>query len=124
MKAATHTSAVQRLEEPQAAASLEHILNHHLKQLGITDNETVQLNEILLRRLSNGRALLLFDGLDEITHRGIRAKFCRQVEQIHVAYPYARTDHSYITDRRLQGNGLANWARIQARHCTQPHRRR
>ena len=75
------------LEDPQAAASLEQILDHHLRKLGISGAETKQLNELLFARLSAGSALLLFDGLDEIAHTATRARFCRQVEQIHVAYP-------------------------------------
>ena len=75
------------LEEPRAAASVEQVIDHHLKKLGILGAETKQLNELLLRRLSDGTALLLLDGLDEITQTAARARFCRQVEQIHVAYP-------------------------------------
>ena len=77
------------LEEPQAAVSLEQILDHHLRKLGITGAEAGQLNELLLSRLSDGRALLLLDGLDEIAQPTARARFCRQVEQVHVAYPSA-----------------------------------
>jgi hypothetical protein len=77
------------LEEAQAAGSLEQILEHHLKKLGIASAEVAQLNEILLQRLSDGCALLLLDGLDEIAQPATRARFCRQVEQIHVTYPNA-----------------------------------
>jgi hypothetical protein len=77
------------LEEPNAAASLEQMLNHHLRKLGITGTEAGHLNELLLRRLSDGTALLLLDGLDEITQSATRARFCRLVEQIYVAYPAA-----------------------------------
>jgi predicted NACHT family NTPase len=77
------------LEDPLAAVSLEQVLDHHLRKLGITGAEAGQLNELLLRRLSNGRALLLFDGLTEIAQPAARARFCRQVEQVHVAYPDA-----------------------------------
>ena len=77
------------LEEPALANSLEAIVDHHLRKLGITGTETAQLNKFLLKMLLDGRAILLIDGLDEISRPAVRARFCRQVEQIHVAYPRA-----------------------------------
>ena len=77
------------LEDLTAVASLEQVLDHHLRRLGIIGAETGQLNELLLKRLSDGHALLLLDGLDEIAQPAARARFCRQIEQIHVAYPNA-----------------------------------
>ena len=77
------------LEDLTAVASLEQVLDHHLRKLGIIGAETGQLNELLLKRLSDGHALLLLDGLDEIAQPAARARFCRQIEQIHVAYPNA-----------------------------------
>jgi len=75
------------LENPAAAGSLERVLAHHLGKLGISNAETTPLTEFLLEQLSSGRALLLIDGLDEISHAGTRAKFCRQIEQFYIAYP-------------------------------------
>ena len=77
------------LERPQSTQSLEQILDRHLRKLGITGIEAEQLNKQLLGRLSEGRALLLVDGLDEIARSATRASFCRQIEQVHVAYPRA-----------------------------------
>ena len=77
------------LEKPQSAQSLEQILDRHLRKLGIAGIEAEKLNEQLLRRLSEGRALLLIDGLDEITQSATRVSFCRQIEQMHVAYSRA-----------------------------------
>jgi HEAT repeat protein len=77
------------LEKPQAAQSLEQILGHHLRKLGITGIEGERLNERLLRRLSEGRAILLIDGLDEIVRSTTRAAFCRQIEHVRAVYPHA-----------------------------------
>jgi hypothetical protein len=51
------------------------------------------------RRLDHGTALLLIDGLDEINDPGVRASFCRQLEQIHLARP----DTPIIATSRIVG---------------------
>ena len=73
----------------EASGSLEQMVDHHLRKLGIKGMEVGELSELLLGRLSDGRSILLLDGLDEIAQPAARAKFCRQVEQAHVAYPEA-----------------------------------
>ena len=87
------------LERPRSAQSLEQILDRHLRKLGIVGSESGQLNERLLRRLAEGRALLLVDGLDEIPRPATRALFSRQIEQMHIAYP----DAPIIATSRIVG---------------------
>ena len=77
------------LSETDVTGPLEDILDNHLKKFEIASAEAENLNQLLLELLSNGRVLLLLDGLDEIVSPTARAKFCRQIEQISVAYPNA-----------------------------------
>lgn len=87
------------LEDPDAGASLEQILDHHLRKLGIAAADTRELTGLLLGRLAAGTAILLIDGLDEITRPAARARFCRQIEQVHVAFP----DAAIIVTSRIVG---------------------
>lgn len=68
---------------------LDDILRHVLRKTEMPPGEAVTLQQHLLGRLADGTALLVFDGLDEITDPGLRARFCQQLEQINVAYPGA-----------------------------------
>jgi HEAT repeat protein len=86
------------LDKRESAQSLERILDRHLRKLGITGTEAEQLNKQLLARLSEGRAILLIDGLDEIVRPATRALFCRQIEQMHVAY---RRAPIIVTSRKV-----------------------
>ena len=86
-------------EKPRSAQSIEQILDRHLRKLGIAGTEAGPLNNRLLGRLSEGRAVLLIDGLDEIPGSATRASFCRQIEQMRVAYPRA----SIIVTSRIVG---------------------
>jgi HEAT repeat protein len=87
------------LDESYISGPLEDILSRHLKKFGIASSEAEGLNKLLLDRLSHGRALLLLDGLDEIVSPIVRARFCRQIEQVCVAYP----DTPIIATSRIVG---------------------
>jgi energy-coupling factor transporter ATP-binding protein EcfA2 len=69
--------------------SLEDVLRHILHKSEFTETEELSLRQILREKIANGHALLMLDGLDEITDLGLRARFCRQLEQISIAYPNA-----------------------------------
>jgi HEAT repeat protein len=69
--------------------SLDDVLKHTLRRAELSEPEGVSLRELLRGRLENGTALLMLDGLDEITDPTARARFCQQLEQIVVAYPGA-----------------------------------
>jgi HEAT repeat protein len=67
--------------------SLDDILKHTLRRAELREHEGASLRELLRGRLENGTALLMLDGLDEITDPAARARFCQQLEQMVLAYP-------------------------------------
>ena len=77
------------LDQSCLNGSLDDILRHTLRKSEMTEEQAQVLRTILKDKLDKGQALLLLDGLDEITDPGLRARFCRQLEQIHLAYPHA-----------------------------------
>ncbi len=87
------------LDEREGMGSLEEIVRHHLRKSGFSEQEAGSLTEALLTGLRGGRVLLLIDGLYEISNPALRARFCRQIEQIHVACP----DASIIVTSRIVG---------------------
>ena len=48
------------------------------------------LGPLITTALSEGRALLLIDGLEEIVDISLRTRFCHQIERLSNAYPVAR----------------------------------
>ncbi|WP_181387087.1 HEAT repeat domain-containing protein [Streptomyces sp. Act143] len=77
------------LDERRITGSLEDMIQHHLCDTEFSSDEATELTPLLLRRLREGRALLLIDGLDEISDTALRARFCRKVEKIHLGFPEA-----------------------------------
>jgi hypothetical protein len=75
------------LDSDTALESLEEVLRHTLRRAEMTAAQSDAFRQSLQRRLAAGSALLLVDGLDEIADPVMRARFVRQIEQIHVAYP-------------------------------------
>ncbi|HET8657966.1 MAG TPA: HEAT repeat domain-containing protein [Micromonosporaceae bacterium] len=73
----------------QVAGTLEDMLVHVLRRSELAATDVGVLREAVGRRLQAGTALLLIDGLDEIADPGARARFCRQLEQVHLAQPNA-----------------------------------
>jgi len=69
--------------------TLDDILKHTLRKAEIEACEAAFLHELLHTRLKEGTALLILDGLDEITDPGQRANFCQQLERIHLAHSNA-----------------------------------
>ena len=78
---------------------LDNILLHTLRKAEMTEVESTALQAILREKLRQGEALLLLDGLDEVADPSVRAGFCRQLEQIHIAYP----DAPIIATSRIVG---------------------
>lgn len=79
----------RELSHGQAALTFDDVLHHTLHKLVLARDLPDIVHDVLLRRLANGSALLLIDGLDEINDPGVRTAFCDQVERIHTAYPEA-----------------------------------
>ncbi|KUN19849.1 hypothetical protein AQJ23_35980 [Streptomyces antibioticus] len=77
------------LDTSRIAGSLEEMIRHHLCDTEFSSEEAAELTPLLLRRMRQGRVLLLIDGLDEISDTSLRARFCRKVEKIHLAFPEA-----------------------------------
>ncbi|NTX11002.1 HEAT repeat domain-containing protein [Myxococcus sp. CA056] len=77
------------LDAVSISGSLSSILRHTLRKSEMSEAEVEALQEVLLRKLAEGEALLLIDGLDEISEAGARVRFCEQLEMIHVAMPAA-----------------------------------
>ncbi|MDU9049878.1 MAG: NACHT domain-containing protein [Candidatus Electrothrix sp. Rat3] len=74
---------------PEAADCLETMLQHSLRKSEFPQQECANLCALLRNKLEQGEALLLVDGLDEITEPGARARFAQQIEQISRAYEQA-----------------------------------
>ena len=77
------------LKENCLDGSLEDILHHTFRKAELTLAEADALKIVLRKRLREGTALLIIDGLDEIADPSTRSRFCQQLENIHLAYPNA-----------------------------------
>src|ERR1700761_8811652 len=77
------------LDLDSLTGSLDDILRHTLRRAELSDADAAGLSAMLRTRLDQGSALLMLDGLDEITNPPARARFCQQLEQIVVAYSEA-----------------------------------
>lgn len=71
---------------PPDAVTLDDMLQHSLRKSELTEEQCTSLRQLLRRKLEHGEALLLVDGLDEITDPGARARFAEQLEQIYRAH--------------------------------------
>ncbi|NNC03211.1 NACHT domain-containing protein [Corallococcus exiguus] len=65
---------------------LDDILHHVLRKAELSNSEAVSIQQLLRSHLQQGEAILLIDGLDEIPDIQLRARFCRQLETMAVAY--------------------------------------
>lgn len=72
-----------------AADCLETMLQHSLRKNEFPAQDCAELCALLRRKLESGEALLLIDGLDEITEPSARIKFARQIDQISRTYEQA-----------------------------------
>lgn len=77
------------LDQKCLGGVLNDLLRHTLRKNQLTDPEAEALKALLIERVRIGTALLILDGLDEITDPVVRSCFCQQLEQIHIAFPNA-----------------------------------
>ncbi len=77
------------LDERCLSGSLEDMLDHTLRKAELSGLEAAALRQALRQRLHAGQALLMLDGLDEIADSAVRARFCQQIERVHLAHPAA-----------------------------------
>ncbi len=89
----------RELDEHCVNGNLDDILKHTLRKAELSEQEAAALRGALRARLKAGTAILMLDGLDEITDSAVRARFCEQVERIVVAYP----DAPIIATSRIVG---------------------
>ena len=87
------------LDPNRLGDALDDLLYTMLRKAQLSGEDSLLLRTALVDKLRSGQALLLIDGLDEITDSGARARFCRHIESIHVAYP----DAPVIVTSRLVG---------------------
>lgn len=77
------------LDDECVEGTLEDILTRTLRKSELSRDESDALGSIFRRRLLAGTALLLVDGLDEITATNARGRFCKQLERVSTAFPMA-----------------------------------
>ncbi|WP_295437316.1 NACHT domain-containing protein [uncultured Thiodictyon sp.] len=68
---------------PAEADTLDAMLRHSLRRTELPESQCEPLRQLLRAKLEAGEALLLVDGLDEITDPGARARFADQLVAIH-----------------------------------------
>lgn len=76
----------RELDEDSLRGGLDDMLRQTLKKAELVD-DTELLLVALKQQLQTGQALLLIDGLDEITDHTVRIGFCKQLETVAVSYP-------------------------------------
>jgi len=77
------------LDQSCLSGNLDDILSHILRKAELMEAEASALLQVLKQRLKEGTALLMLDGLDEISESRTRASFCQHLELVHIAYPNA-----------------------------------
>ena len=87
------------LDEACKTGAITDILAETFRKAQLTPGEADVLQAVIIDKLATGQALLLVDGLDEIAQPGVRARFCQQIERLHIAYPLA----SIIVTCRIVG---------------------
>jgi hypothetical protein len=64
-------------------------LAQHLNKTELQPDAADVMWAVILERIANGQALLLVDGLDEITNPRVRMMFCQELERTAARYPDA-----------------------------------
>ncbi len=62
-------------------------LTQHLNKTELLPAEAEVMRAVILDRIAKGEALLLVDGLDEITNPRVRMMFCQELERTAARYP-------------------------------------
>jgi hypothetical protein len=77
------------LDESCKTGSIDDVLCETFRKAQMAVEETAVLQAVIREMLVQGEAILLVDGLDEIGNIGTRARFCQQIERLHIAFPNA-----------------------------------
>jgi hypothetical protein len=87
------------LGEADLCRSFTDFLTQHLNKSELLPEEAKVMRAVILQRIALGRALLLVDGLDEITNPHVRAMLCQELERTAARYP----DAPIIVTSRMVG---------------------
>ncbi len=87
------------LDESCKTGTIDDVLCETFRKAHMTADESAVLQAAVRERLAAGTAILLVDGLDEISSVSLRARFSRQVERLGIAFPNA----SIIVTSRIVG---------------------
>lgn len=74
---------------PPKCDTLDKMLRYSLQKTQLDETQCDSLRNMLRNKLKRGEALLLVDGLDEITDPSARMSFAKDLEQIHRIFPEA-----------------------------------
>ncbi|UCH97131.1 MAG: NACHT domain-containing protein, partial [Candidatus Aminicenantes bacterium] len=77
------------LDESCKTGSIDDVLCETFRKAQMSAEETAALQAVIREMLVQGKAILLVDGLDEISNIGTRARFSQQIERLHIAFPKA-----------------------------------
>jgi HEAT repeat protein len=77
------------LGEPDLCRCFTDFLTQHLNKTELLPEEAEVMRAVILDRIAKGEALLLVDGLDEITNPRVRTMFCQELERTAARYPDA-----------------------------------
>lgn len=77
------------LGEVDLCRSFTDFLTQHLNKTELLPEEADLMRAVILDRIAKGEALLLVDGLDEITNPHVRMMFCQELERTAARYPDA-----------------------------------
>jgi len=64
-------------------------LGQHLNKTELLPDDAGVMKAVILDRIAKGEALLLVDGLDEISSQRVRVTFCQELERTAARYPAA-----------------------------------
>jgi hypothetical protein len=78
------------LDKHALTGTLDDILARTLRKSEMDKRQSELLSALFRSRLEEGIAILLIDGLDEISDPSVRATFCKQIESISLAFPKSR----------------------------------
>ena len=84
------------LGEADLCRSFTDFLSQHLRKTELLPHEADVMRAVILDSIAKGDALLLVDGLDEITNPQVRIMFCQELERTATRYPEA---HIVATSR-------------------------
>ena len=77
------------LGEVDLCSCFTDFLTQHLNKTELLPEEADVMRAVILDRIAKGEALLLVDGLDEITNPYVRMMFCQELERTAARYPDA-----------------------------------